>query len=1446
LHVRLHKWPTIWTIRLLGTPRTHSASWALWAECSSRYSRSVKETVGTARETRKKKENRYFFFFLFLIFSEEYLDAALRGEAAAEQPAKQSAQASSKQSASSTQAQASAQASSSSKQSASKQSASSTQAQASARSASQQTDFDSNPEPELGKHAQAPAVNETARRLSKPIDVKRKDVVFVSDVMCAFFAALRSGALLLLLNVLLGPAVSFDGTIGDAAVSSFLSLFDGVALSHRNLIDEACRAGAASVRLLLVFDGVAVNDAKARLRPFDKAHFHDVVRALQRAHAAKDSHLVSQHLKSLVGCVRLLSTSTGCNVTGLVAAHVASRISGKSDVPVVGSTDWIAKFEAEQKVSSASADLLDKIRVVRDAHVDGAHAVANDDPHLERAAQALASARVTVNAPKPAKPRSSRKAAAAAAQVDDGASASASTAPRFDVEVAILEARGEADFAVAGAAALLARHHNTIVGVVDLDTDIAVDLAREALALANLDNIYWLQTATHGLHGVQLGALVTDKPALHWVIAAYVSGRDSSPRASTMGFGVALKCLAKLPAGALDDVARDVKGGARLRDWLPAVLRIVEPDVELTEAHLDAFDKHEQARAAARACGLRGAEALLAGTVASVNVDQLRVALGQRLPLLLGVLERYMVTRAAGAQQPQQPTWSIRHQKLGVGAFERASHADVTHARAKALKRKAAEAKADAKADATADAKAKAEAQLAREAKIAEREAQTRLESDKRHAAARARAAPAPVKVVFDEEIAARRKRRSEKRAQRAAEIDELRREARERAVKAELRAQREADKADAASKVKVSKVEAKVALPLKVNVLNGGRGVAGEPTLFSVEAPGSAALPCLRLLVQVRRTGGALPLVADFVGRSPLDRRAGAAPSTQFALFSIILPPGEWCAEVVYEGGYAATAYHGGTLRREAVALRKRLRAKAGGPPVLGLCDKFSVLPADLGNVEISTTSWPQLLDDRTNKDEFKTWRDENGTIGAVRLGLGDAGELRASAAIFCRESGANVSDLFDLRVQAELVQRQRRAPAAAAAAADDDNDNASAGEMDVDADTGAAAAATTAATSATAAAADADSRAAVVETVTPLTIVSAGARFRGEGRQFALRRSNVAVHGPCVVRVVLTATAKADEQVPVTRVIEVPVASFCFGDDKQCVLGDAVPVPPTDKSKLKAYEKLRKKVVRSDTNGPKLRAPGKMFGRDDGQAGAASGNCGTLAYHAPTDALRDDVLDKLVHIAIQLDAFESERRIGTLAKAAKTTTTPAAVAVATTTPTQQEKGKGRKGGDGAAVAVPVAVAAEAAAPSFAPSTVTIGDDNRSRSINMLQGVGERARVNEVQCAKDNLVRAVRLLARLRVALQLKADLVRVGGKAAFVPVAHRIAERLLHARSDGDDGDDSDDDSNEAAAGDDNDLDLVDVPDDEEEMGASRAAAVVEVSASCFFFFFFLFLFP
>jgi chemotaxis protein histidine kinase CheA len=362
LRVRLHKWPTIWTIRLLGTPRTHSASWALWAECSSRYSRSVNKTVSTAARERKKKAVTFFFFFL--IFSEEYLDAALRGEAAAEQPAKQSAQASAQ--ASSTQAQASAQASS--KQSASKQSASSTQAQAStkqaqasAQASSKQTDFDSNPESELGfgKHRQAEQVNKMAAQLSKPFDVKRKDVVFVSDVMCAFFAALRSGALLLLLNVLLGPAVSSDGTIGADAVTGFLSLFDNVALTHRDLIDKAYRGGAASVRLLLVFDGVAVNDAKSQLRPFDRAHFVDVIRALEVAHAAKDSHLISQHLKGLVGCVRLLSTSSGCNVTGLVAAHVAGIIGGASDVSVVGSTGWIAKFEAEQKVSSASADLLD-------------------------------------------------------------------------------------------------------------------------------------------------------------------------------------------------------------------------------------------------------------------------------------------------------------------------------------------------------------------------------------------------------------------------------------------------------------------------------------------------------------------------------------------------------------------------------------------------------------------------------------------------------------------------------------------------------------------------------------------------------------------------------------------------------------------------------------------------------------------------------------------------------------------------------------------------------------------------------------------------------------------------------------------------------------------------------------------------------------------------------
>ena len=171
----------------------------------------------------------------------------------------------------------------------------------------------------------------------------------------------------------------------------------------------------------------------------------------------------------------------------------------------------------------------------------------------------------------------------------------------------------------------------------------------------------------------------------------------------------------------------------------------------------------------------------------------------------------------------------------------------------------------------------------------------------------------------------------------------------------------------------------------------------------------------------------------------------------------------------------------------------------------------------------------------------------------------------------------------------------------------------------------------------------------------------------------------------------------------------------------------------------------------------------------------------------------------------------LRTERRIAAKAAAAA----PAAPKADAQAPAKKKKGKGGGGGKGGPGAA--AAAAAAAAPSLAPAKVKI--DEREVAINMLQGVGDRARVNDFQCAKDNLVRAARLLARLRIALALKAGLVRVGGKAAFVPTAQRIVEKLVNAKSDNDSDNDDDEEKEREAeeGGDEKDLELVGLPEED-----------------------------
>jgi hypothetical protein len=101
--------------------------------------------------------------------------------------------------------------------------------------------------------------------------------------------------------------------------------------------------------------------------------------------------------------------------------------------------------------------------------------------------------------------------------------------------------------------------------------------------------------------------------------------------------------------------------------------------------------------------------------------------------------------------------------------------------------------------------------------------------------------------------------------------------------------------------------------------------------------------------------------------------------------------------------------------------------------------------------------------------------------------------------------------------------------------------------------------------------------------------------------------------------------------------------------------------------------------------------------------------------------------------------------------------------------------------------------------------------EDRGRKALNMLQGVGERARISDEQCVERNLCRAVPLLARLLVALRLRADLMRVGGRAAFVPASQRIAEKLIDVKKT---DDDNDDDGDAAASGtEEDDLKAIDV---------------------------------
>jgi hypothetical protein len=156
------------------------------------------------------------------------------------------------------------------------------------------------------------------------------------------------------------------------------------------------------------------------------------------------------------------------------------------------------------------------------------------------------------------------------------------------------------------------------------------------------------------------------------------------------------------------------------------------------------------------------------------------------------------------------------------------------------------------------------------------------------------------------------------------------------------------------------------------------------------------------------------------------------------------------------------------------------------------------------------------------------------------------------------------------------------------------------------------------------------------------------------------------------------------------------------------------------------------------------------------------------------------------------------------TAAAAAATETTSAAATTATTTKNSKSKAKAKT------TKTKTTKAKTKTKGEYAPLDVMVEYPGR-KALNMLQGVGERARISDEQCVERNLCRAVPLLARLLVALRLRADLMRVGGRAAFVPASQRIAEKLIDVKKT---DDDNDDDGDAAASGtEEDDLKAIDV---------------------------------
>jgi hypothetical protein len=652
--------------------------------------------------------------------------------------------------------------------------------------------------PPLGKHGASAVMNEMYLSAT-PVTFEHEQggkVNVVVDLMSELVAAVVGKRELL--DLLLG-CVDARGNVkvGSEAAASFLRLLEPLGARYHAFVDQQ-RDKFDEVFVVFVVDGQACNDAKAALRPFDdKAFLERVLRGLLVADRRRDAKLVSDKLSELSAAAPIISTSSRSNVAWTAAAAVVAAVTGDDLVEAI---DFAPPPQPPAEYDEKDRDLVAAARAVLNSSRSSA-STAPAPAALSRDVDALLD-RVSAGpqlrwTPPAATTTSATTSATTAGVAAASTSAAADTGTRKgSLRCVLVRGRGEADYVVAVLAASLALQSEGYVIVVSKDTDVPLEALREveiAVAAAPaaeaglrqrlLDSVLWT-TSSADARRVPLAAFVTSDSPLLLALAALLSGRDTvSQLLIGAAFLTMIGACRKVNQATLAAAQKIYEtAGSDTAAWLApilAVLNVPGAPTTISDEYAEQLQRHDEARRAARQCGIEVALKIEACTkFDTTSAAALGAQLEESAPLLLGALKRcrsresvWKLTKKADSHslakapapapaQSQKQTVYAMHLHFNGDRVPRADQDRVRQEREEEKKKTA-----------RASAKTQAEAQLAAAARRKQREVPTSV-AQERHRSANQRA----VDLTPDDDVLAaleaKRKARLERRAARRTERD--------------------------------------------------------------------------------------------------------------------------------------------------------------------------------------------------------------------------------------------------------------------------------------------------------------------------------------------------------------------------------------------------------------------------------------------------------------------------------------------------------------------------------------------------------------------------------------------------------------------------------------------------------------------------------------------------